>query len=44
MASRSGCDWKDMEYFNIWVVSEDTVGTEFYLDEIRVRKVLPDDQ
>lgn len=43
VGERQGCDWKDMEFFIIWVVSEDTVGEEFYLDEIRVRKVLPED-
>jgi hypothetical protein len=43
VGERSGCDWKDMEFFNIWVVSEDTVGTDFYLDEIRIRMALPED-
>ena len=43
VGERTDCDWKDMRSFITWVVSDDTVGEEFYLDEIRIRKVLPEE-
>ena len=36
------CNWKNMHKFCFSVASDNTIGTEFYLDEIRIRKVLPD--
>ncbi len=39
------CDdtgWEAIQIFHMWVTSENTVGAEFYLDEIRIRKALPE--
>lgn len=35
-------EWKDLDLMFIWVVSEGTEGSVFDIDEIRIRKVLPD--
>lgn len=32
--------WKRLKIFKMWVTSENTVGEEFYIDEIRIRKPL----
>ena len=39
------CDnsgWGEIQLVMMWVISENTVGAEFYLDEMRIRKALPE--
>lgn len=40
-----GCNdsgWSAIQHFKMWVTSENTVGEYFNIDEIRIRKVLPE--
>lgn len=39
-AMGDGPDWEDISHMYLWVTSEDTNGETFYLDEIRIRRII----